>query len=82
MNLNPFAEPRHHTLELILATAGALALGAGAAVVVIKVMDRVNPPWRSRVQRITEGKKGREETEAITRMEGEGGTSKLSDAVL
>lgn len=80
MTLNSMFESRHHTLELILATTGALALGAGAAVVVIKVIDRIRTPLRARLHPISEGTNGREETEAITRMEGEGGTSKLSEA--
>ncbi len=55
---------------------GALALGASAAVVGLKAVDRMRKQMRAKVRAALKPKLSKEDHEAIARMEGEGGPSR------
>lgn len=55
---------------------GALAIGASAAVVGLKTIDRVRQSMRAKVRAALKPKLSKEDHEAIARMEGEGGPSR------
>ena len=55
---------------------GAVALGASAAVVGLRALDRFRKQMRAKVRAALKPRLSREDNEAIARMEGEGGPSR------
>jgi hypothetical protein len=73
--------PQRHPLEIVLATAGAVAIGAGAVALTFRVVDALRKPAMNS-RRLVDAKKSKDVQEAMATMEGEGGSSKLSEAVI
>ncbi len=55
---------------------GAVALGASAAVVGLKAVDRVRKSMRAKMRAALNPRYSKEDHEAVARMEGEGGPSR------
>ncbi len=55
---------------------GAVALGASAAVVALRAIDRFRKQMRAKVRAALKPRLSKEDHEAIARMEGEGGPSR------